>query len=103
MPGTWRQTAPVTVTADPASGTIPGGYLILNTTDGGLKRHTGTMSWEVQVGARTSSKIGFYGAAPTAERANAVQAAATNLARVITLANELWAAFIEKGFRKGGE
>jgi hypothetical protein len=40
-PGTWRQILPAAVTADPASGTIPTGYLILNVTQGPLKRHVG--------------------------------------------------------------
>lgn len=40
-PETWRQITPITVKADPASGTFPTGYLILNVTDGGLKRHAG--------------------------------------------------------------
>lgn len=100
-PGTWRQTAPATVTTDPASGTFPTGYLILNTTDGGLKRHAGALSWEVQVGVGTSSKVGFHGATPTPQRANANQAEATDLASVITLANELRASLIEKGLIKG--
>ena len=100
-PGTWRQAAPATVTADPASGTFPTGYLILNTADGGLKRHAGSLSWEVQVGSSTSAKVGFHGATPTSQRANANQAAATDLASVITLANELRAALVEKGLIKG--
>lgn len=100
-PGTWRQITPATVTADPASGTFPTGYLILNVADGGLKRHGGVPSWEVPIGAGTSSKVGFHGAAPTSRRANADQAAATDLASVITLANELRAALIEKRLIKG--
>jgi hypothetical protein len=100
-PGTWRQITAASVTADPASGTFPSGYLILNTADGGLKRHAGALSWEVQVGAATVAKIGFYGATPTAQRANANQAAATDLASVINLANELRAALVEKGLIKG--
>ncbi|MBX3744176.1 MAG: hypothetical protein KF833_02600 [Verrucomicrobiae bacterium] len=100
-PGTWRQATPATVTADPAAGSFPTGYLILNVSDGGLKRHAGSLSWEVQVGAGTSSKVGFHGATPTPQRANADQAAATDLASVITLANELRAAFVEKGLIKG--
>lgn len=95
-PGTWRQTAPATVTADPASGTFPAGYLILNTTDGGLVRHARALSWEVPMEAGTSSKVGFQGAAPTAQRANANQAAATDLAGIVTLANELPAALVKK-------
>jgi len=101
-PGTWRQTAPATVTADPASGTFTTGYLILNTTDGGLKRHAGALSWEVQIGAAASAKVGFHGAIPTAQRANANQAEATDLASVIILANELRAALVEKDLIKGG-
>ena len=100
-PGTWRQTAPATVNADPAGGTFPAGYLMLNTSDGGLKRHAGGLSWEVQVGASTSSKVGFHGAAPTARRANANQEEATDLASVITLANELRAALVQKGSIRG--
>ncbi len=92
---------PASVTADPASGTFPAGYLILNTVDGGLKRHAGALSWDLQVGAGTSSKVGFHGATPTAQRANANQAEATDLASVITLANELRAALVEKGLIAG--
>jgi len=76
--GTWRQTTQATVTADPASATFPTGYLILNTTVGGLKRHAGGLSWEIQVASATSAKVGFHGATPTAQRANADQAAATD-------------------------
>ena len=100
-PGTWRQIAPATVTADPASGSFPTGYLIVNVADGGLKRHAGSLSWEAQVGASDSSKFGFHGATPTRQRANTDQAAATDLASVISLANELRAALIEKGIIKG--
>ena len=53
------------------------------------------------MGAGTSSKVGFHGAAPSAQRANADQAAATDLASVITLTNELRAALVEKGLIKG--
>lgn len=100
-PGTWRQVTPAAVAADPASGSFPTGYLILNVAEGGLKRHAGALSWEVQVGAGTASKVGFHGAAPTAQRASAAQAEATDLASVITLANELRAALLEKGVIKG--
>ena len=86
---------------DAASGTYPTGYLILNTTDGSLKRHAGSLSWEVQLGAGTSSKVAFHGATLTPQRANADQAAATDLASVITLANELRAALVDKGLIKG--
>lgn len=101
-PGAWRQITPATVTADPAASTFPTGYLILNTTDRGLKRHAGGLSWDVQLGAGATSKIGFHGAMPTAQRANADLAAATDLASAITLANEMRAALIEKGLLKGG-
>ncbi len=100
-PGTWRQTVPATVTADPTGGTFPAGYLIVNVADGGLKRHAGSQSWEVQIGAGVSSKVGFHGIPPTAQRANANQTEATDLASVITLANELRAALVEKGLIKG--
>ena len=76
-------------------------YLILNTTDGGLKHHAGALSWEVEAGAGTSSKVGFQGAAPTVQRANAEQAEAVDLDSVITLANELRAALVEKGVIRG--
>lgn len=101
-PGTWRQIAPATVTADPSSGTFPTGYLILNTADGGLKRHAGGLSWEAQVGASVNAKVGFHGVTPTTQRANADQTAATDLASVITLTNELRAALVEKGVIRGG-
>ena len=101
-PGTWKQVKAAAVTADPSSGTIPTGYLAWNVTDGAVKRHAGSYSWEINVGASTSAKVGFHGATPTAQRANANQAAATDLATVITLANELRAALVEKGVIKGG-
>jgi hypothetical protein len=69
--------------------------------DGGLKRHAGSFSWEAQVGAGAASKVGFHGATPTVQRANANQATAADLASVITLANELRAALVEKGLIKG--
>lgn len=54
------------------------------------------------MGAGTSSKVSFHGAAPTAQRANADQAEATDLASIITLANELRAALVERERIKGG-
>ena len=33
-PGTWQQVPPVAVTADPSSGTVPTGYLVLNVATG---------------------------------------------------------------------
>jgi hypothetical protein len=75
-PGTWRQILPAAVTADPSSGTIPTGYLILNVTQGTLKRHAGGFSWEAIVGA-TGGKIGFYGVTPVTQPAGASQAAVT--------------------------
>ena len=101
-PGTWIQIRPAAVAADPASGTIPTGYLILNVTMGHIKRHAGGYVWEITVGANASAKVGFRGATPTVQRANGSQAAATDLATVIRLANELRAALVEKGIIKGG-
>ena len=75
-PGTWKQILPAAVTADPSSGTIPTGYLILNVTQGTLKRHAGGYSWETIVGA-TGGKIGFYGVTPVTQPAGADQAAVT--------------------------
>jgi hypothetical protein len=46
-PGTWMQWRPASVTADPVSGTIPTGYLILNVTTGHIKRHTGGYVWQI--------------------------------------------------------
>jgi len=102
-PGNWRQTVPAAVTGDPSSGSFPTGYLILNVADSGLKRPAGALSWEIRVGAGATSKVGFDGAAPTAQRASASQAEATDLATVITLATELRAALIQKGLIKRTE
>jgi hypothetical protein len=74
--GTWKQILPAAVTADPASGTIPTGYLILNVTQGTLKRHAGGYSWETVVGA-TGGKIGFYGVTPVTQPSGTSQAAVT--------------------------
>jgi hypothetical protein len=75
-PGTWRQVLPAPVAADPSSGTVPTGYLILNVTQGTCKRHTGGYVWETQVGG-TGGKVGFYGATPVTQPAGASQAAVT--------------------------
>jgi hypothetical protein len=75
-PGTWKQVLPASVTADPSSGTIPTGYLILNVLEGTLKRHAGGFSWETVIGA-TGGKIGFYGATPVVQPSGADQAAVT--------------------------
>jgi hypothetical protein len=75
-PGTWKQILPAAVTADPASGTISTGYLILNVTQGTLKRHAGGFVWEAIVGA-TGGRIGFYGVTPVTQPAGADQAAVT--------------------------
>lgn len=120
-PGTWKQVRPAAVTADPTSGTIPDDYLIWNVTDGGIKRHAGSYSWEITVGASASAKVGFHGAAPTGQRAGAAQAAVSytsqtisnpptqtevqalndGLVAAVTLLNELRAALVEKGIIKG--
>jgi len=75
-PGTWQQIIPAAVTADPGSGTIPTGYLILNVTQGTLKRHAGSYDWQTVIGA-TGGKIGFYGATPVVQPSGADQAAVT--------------------------
>jgi len=75
-PGTWKQILPAGVTADPSTGTIPTGYLILNVTQGTLKRHAGGYSWETIVGA-TGGKIGFWGVTPVTQPTGADQAAVT--------------------------
>lgn len=120
-PGTWKQAKPAAVTADPSSGTIPTGYLVWNATDGAVKRHAGSYSWEITVGASAAAKVGFHGATPTPQRAGAAQAAVTyasqtisdpptraevqalndGLVAVITLLNEVRAALVEKGIIKG--
>jgi len=75
-PGTWKQVLPAAVSADPATGTIPTGYLILNVSQGTLKRHAGGYSWETVIGA-TGGKIGFYGVMPVTQPAGADQSAVT--------------------------
>jgi hypothetical protein len=94
-PGTWRQTAP-------ASGTFPTGYLILNLTEEASNATRGPCRGRFRWAPGTSSKVGFHRAAPTAQRASANQVTATDLAGVITLANELRAALVEKGLIQGG-
>jgi hypothetical protein len=83
-PVTWMQWRPASVVADPTTGTIPTGYLIWNVTDGAVKRHAGSYSWEIKVGAGTSAKVGFHGATPTAQRAGAAQAAVTYVSQTIS-------------------
>jgi len=46
-PGTWIQISPAAITADPTTGTIPTGYLILNVSTGHIKRHASGYVWEV--------------------------------------------------------
>jgi hypothetical protein len=75
-PATWKQILPAAVTADPVTGTIPAGYLILNVMQGTLKRHGGSYDWQTVVGA-ASGKIGFYGVTPVTQPAGADQAAVT--------------------------
>jgi hypothetical protein len=76
-PGTWKQVLPAAVTADPASETIPTGYLILNVTEGTLKRHAGAYDWQTQIGGAAGKKVGFYGVTPVVQPAGADQAAVT--------------------------
>jgi len=75
-PGTWKQILPAGVTADPSSGTIPTGYLVLNVSQGTLKRHAGSYDWQTVVGA-TGGKIGFSGATPVVQPSGADQGAVT--------------------------
>lgn len=53
--------------------------------------------------SRPTTKLGFHGAAPTGQRYGVRLAMATNLTSVITLANELRAALLEKGVIKRRE
>jgi len=68
---------PAAVTADPASGTVPTGYQVLNVTQGTLKRHAGGYVWETQVGGSASARVGFWGATAVAQPSGAAQAAVT--------------------------
>ncbi len=68
-PGTWIQIRPAALTADPSTGTVPIGYLILNVITGHIKRHAGGYSWEIAVSANATAKDGFHGQTPTAQRA----------------------------------
>jgi hypothetical protein len=100
-PGTWLQILPALLAADPASGTFPTGYLLVNVTTGQLKIHAGGPVWKavhlpvaggtlddganVAVGAGTgtkigtavSQKLGFWGATPIVQPSGADQAAVT--------------------------
>jgi len=42
-----------------------------------VKRHAGSYSWEIKVGASASTKIGFWGATPVVQPSGAAQAAVT--------------------------
>lgn len=53
-PGTWKQMLPAPVTTDPSTGTIPTGYLILNTTLAVVKRHAGSYVWTTRFGDGTN-------------------------------------------------
>ncbi len=75
-PGTWKQILPAGVAADPVSGTIPTGYLILNATQGTLKRHAGSYDWQTVIGT-TGGKIGFFGATSVVQPSGADQVAVT--------------------------
>jgi hypothetical protein len=76
-PGAWQQVLPAAVAADPASGTVPAGYLILNVTHGTLKRHAGGYVWETQIGGSFSARVGLWGATPAAQPSGADQSAVT--------------------------
>jgi hypothetical protein len=76
-PGTWQQVLPTAVAADPSTGTVPTGYLVLNVTTGTVKRHAGGYVWETQIGGSASARIGFWGATPVVQPSGAAQAAVT--------------------------
>jgi hypothetical protein len=76
-PGTWQQVLPAAVAADPVSGTVAMGYLVLNVTTCTLKRHAGGYVWETQVGGSASARVGFWGATPIVQPSGAAQAAVT--------------------------
>ena len=59
------------MTADPSSGTILTGYLVLNVGTGDVKRHAGGYVWEIQIGSSASARIGFYGATPVVQPSGA--------------------------------
>ena len=50
---------------------------MLDVATGSVKRHAGSYSWEIKVGASVSSKIGFWGATPVLQPSGADQAAVT--------------------------
>ena len=56
--------------ADPSAGTVPAGYLVWNVADGAVKRHAGSYSWEITVGADAAAQVGFHGVTPTAQAAH---------------------------------
>lgn len=92
--GAGRQITPVTVNAVPASGSCPTDYLIVNVTDGALMRNAGSLTWEIQVGVGTASKVGLLGSTAVGQRTSADQAIATDLA------NELRTVLVKKGPKK---
>lgn len=49
-----------------------------------MKRHAGSYSWEITLGAGTSAKVGFHGATPTAQRSGAAQAAVTYASQTLS-------------------
>ena len=73
-PGALQQALPAPVPADPSSGTVPTGYLVLNVPTGTVKRHAGGYVWETQVGGSSSARVGFWGATPVPQPSGAAQA-----------------------------
>ena len=57
---------------------------IQDATDGTAKRHVGVCNWEIPVRAGASAKVGSHGAAPTAQRTGATQAAVTCVSQTIS-------------------
>jgi hypothetical protein len=100
-PGSWLQLLPALLASDPASGTFPTGYLLVNVTTGQLKIHAGGLVWKAvhlsvaggtlddganvvmgtgtgtKIGTAVSQKLGFWGVTPVAQPSGADQAAVT--------------------------
>lgn len=53
------------------------------------------------LGEAATEKIGFHGKAPVAQRANAAQAAASDPATTMALANEIRTVLVNLGLMKG--
>lgn len=54
-----------------------------------------------KIGTAATQKVGFFGATPVVQPSGAAQAAATDAATVITLANAMRTALVNLGIIKG--